>query len=106
MAALLAVPSEPLKKREGLRHLMATSLLCHLPRYTCTAAPHSVLGLSGCSMACKPRSGAAHGNGERFVQSIAQTGSADTAAYISMRPGFAARHLMCTSALTDKARCY
>lgn len=48
MAALLAVPSEPLKKREGLRHLMATSLLCHLPRYTCAeqlASQHSPLSL-------------------------------------------------------------
>ena len=35
MAALLAVPSLPLKNRLGFRHLMATSLLCHLPRYTC-----------------------------------------------------------------------
>lgn len=35
MAALLAVPSEPEKNSEGFKHLMATSLLCHLPRYTC-----------------------------------------------------------------------
>ena len=51
MAALLAVPSEPLKKREGLRHLMATSLLCHLPRYTC-AAPPLLRPPFRCMMAC------------------------------------------------------